>query len=274
MHRLRESQEVFWHLITAPEGVEQGLETLPEAQRRLPGGLEGWLRGDRRLGAKERLDIYANMYFYRLLDVLKEDYPALLAAVGEVAFHNLVTDYLLVHPSTHPSLRFLGRHLPGFLRHHPLARARPWLADLARLEWAMVEAFDGPDAEPLAAERLQALPAPRWASARLRFVPTLEVLRLSSPVHEAWSRLRSGGAAGDVGEGPTTLRVWRKGFSVFHRAVEPPEEAALGAVLAGEDLGGVCEAVAVLEPPERTPLAVAAILKGWFADGLIAGLES
>ena len=47
-----------------------------------------------RLDPVQRLDIYANMYFWRLLDILRGDFSAVVAAVGEDAFHNLVTDYL------------------------------------------------------------------------------------------------------------------------------------------------------------------------------------
>ena len=92
-----------------------------------------------------RLDVYADMYFYRLRDCLAEDFPKLAELVGEARFHNLVTDYLLRHPSSHPSLRELGRRLPAFLADHAIAAEFPVAADLARLEWARVDVFDERD---------------------------------------------------------------------------------------------------------------------------------
>src|SRR6476620_8270809 len=97
MPTLREIEERFFALITAPEGVEKTL-----AARGLPRAhVEEFVRSD----ALRRLDVYANMYFFRLLEVLEDDYPSLRAALGAEAFHNLVTDYLQRHASTHPSVR-------------------------------------------------------------------------------------------------------------------------------------------------------------------------
>ena len=86
------------------------------------------------------------MYFYRILDALKEDFPATLAVLGADNFHNLVTGYLLEYPPTEPSISYCGRHLADYLRDHPLRDGAPFVADLARLERAVVEVFQGPDA--------------------------------------------------------------------------------------------------------------------------------
>ncbi|MGH7857796.1 MAG: HvfC/BufC family peptide modification chaperone, partial [Candidatus Binatia bacterium] len=244
MSSLNHTQRIFFELITAPEGVRQGLDSLADRERRLPQGLEGLIAGDERLSAIARLDVYANMYFYRILDILKEDFPAVLAVVGDVRFHNLVTSYLIEHPSTHPSVRYLGRQLASFIARHDLSKEWPWLADLARLEWAILEAFDGPDAEPLDAARLRELPPERWASARFRFAPTLQVVKATAPVHVVWSRANEGEPFSAIEAEPTNLRVWRKDLGVLHRVIPAVELAALEAVLAGEDFGGACEAVA------------------------------
>src|SRR5260221_3412655 len=91
----------FFTLITAPEGLTQGLATA--GQR--PADLEQVTASDDRASAVERLDVYANMYFYRIRDPLRDSFPATAAVVGEAGFHNLITDYLLAYPSRHPSLR-------------------------------------------------------------------------------------------------------------------------------------------------------------------------
>src|SRR5689334_16140542 len=105
---LKATQSLLLKLITAPEGVEKALQESPKTV--LP------IKGDNRLASVERLDIYANMYFYRIRDALKEDFPAVLKILGEMGFHNLITEYLLKYPSTHYSLRYVGRHLPRFLK--------------------------------------------------------------------------------------------------------------------------------------------------------------
>src|SRR4051812_42087835 len=104
MPALRDTEELLWKLITAPEGVADGLRRIDMKSDEL-GRV---IAGDARLDAVQRLDIYANMYFWRLSDILRGDYSALVAAVGDDRFHNLVTDYLLDSPSTHPSVRNVG----------------------------------------------------------------------------------------------------------------------------------------------------------------------
>lgn len=274
MTSLRETQKILWQLITAPEGVAKGLAELEDPSRVLPEGLEGLVRSDERLSAVERLDVYANMYFFRILDCLKEDFPAVRATVGETHFHNLVTGYLIDHPSTHPSLRWAGRHLPAFLDANDLGRERPWLSDLARLEWAILDAFDAPDAEPLAPERLEALPPERWAEARIRLSPSLRIVAVASRVDTVWATAMKGGEVADPAAEATAIRVWRRDLRVLHRAVDAPEAAALGAVVAGEDFANVCAAVAALTSLEAAPLAATEILQRWFADGLVVGLDT
>ena len=90
------------------------------------GGLGAIVLGDERLSAEARVEIYANMYFYRILDALKEDFPATLAVLGADNFHNLVTGYLLEYPPTEPSISYCGRHLADYLRDHPMRERAPF----------------------------------------------------------------------------------------------------------------------------------------------------
>src|SRR5262249_56053977 len=96
------------------------------------------------------------------------------AGVGTGAFPPVARAYLAEHPSEHPSVRPVGRHLPAFLASRPPPAAPAWLPDLARLEWARVEVFDAPDARPIGMADLLALPEPEWPEARLRAIPPLE----------------------------------------------------------------------------------------------------
>ena len=151
---LAELQRRFFELITGAESVTAEL-----AARGVPAGeAEGVARAlavaDARGSAIERLDVYANMYFFRILDALRADYPKVLAVIGDEAFHDLATGYLLAHPSRHPSLRFVGAALPGFVAEHRLAKERPWLGELAALEWARVDVFERAEGEENTREML------------------------------------------------------------------------------------------------------------------------
>ena len=152
--QLKHTQGLLYRLIAAPGGVAEGLEH----ERGLPrGGLDAVIGGDPRMTTVERLDIYANMYFFRLLEVLKEDFSAVAAVLGEDNFHNLVTGYLTEYPPTEASVFWAGRYLADFLRTHPLRREYPYLAELAALERAIVEVFCARDIEPRDAGAMRAI---------------------------------------------------------------------------------------------------------------------
>ena len=233
---LRGVQELFWKLITAPEGVARGAAELHRQGTIESEDLSFLVSPDAALSSAARLDIYADMYFYRLRDCLAEDFPALRARLGETRFHNLVTDYLLAHPSTHFSLRELGRALPGFLARHALEREFPALADLARLEWARVDVFDDPDAAPLSREEVLERGASAPEGFRLVLVPAARLLRMDASVLPLWKQLDTGEGAASAApprRESCAVRVWRKGFSIFHASMQPDEERCLEALAAG-----------------------------------------
>src|SRR5271167_962033 len=99
------------YLITAPEAAK-GTD---DAGDLASDGPETLICGDQRLSAIERVDIYANAFFFRLLDCFAEDYSATLAVVGIDEFTAIVKEYLLVHQPTEPSIFYADYYLPDFL---------------------------------------------------------------------------------------------------------------------------------------------------------------
>ncbi len=267
---LAETQRLFWTLISAPEGVAAALSAPGSEGERLRAAVEGQIAGDGRLSATQRLDVYADQYFYRLLDCLTEDFPAVRAVIGEVRFHNLVTDYLLAHPSTHPSLRFAGQHLAPFLTTHGLRDRWPFLGDLARFEWTLLDAFDAPDATPLAEADLAALPVGEWARLRIRLVPSCRLVELEWLVDETWARAKRGEEPGVPAPGPASFAVWRRDLRVLHRRLDGAERAALGAVADGRTFADVCAAVADTTGEGGAATLVVGLLRRWLADAALA----
>jgi hypothetical protein len=111
----------------------------------------GYVKPNDRLSSFERLEIYNRQYWFRLIAAVSEDYPALHAILGPKQFDELIVNYLKENPSTSFSLRDLGAKLPKWLDDHPeFTRTRHDLAvDVARLEWAYIEAFDSATMPPL-----------------------------------------------------------------------------------------------------------------------------
>ena len=130
----------------------------------------------------ERLEIYNRQYWFRVIAAVAEDFPALQVVLGQEKFDSLVLAYLRENPSTSFSLRNLGARLPAWLASYPgLGGPRHALAvDVARLEWAYIEAFDGASGVPLGWEDFADL----RADSSLRLQPHLQLLDLQYPVDE------------------------------------------------------------------------------------------
>jgi hypothetical protein len=143
---------------------------------------EGYIKPNERLSSFERLEIYNRQYWFRVIGAVAEDFPALSALVGEKKFDRLILAYLRENPSTSFTLRNLGSKLPGWLEEHPelTPNRRELLLDVARLEWAYVEAFDEADLPALTASDLSNLSA----ESRLFLQPHLQLLDLRYPVDE------------------------------------------------------------------------------------------
>jgi hypothetical protein len=215
--KLGDTQARFAALVTARDSVAE----IAARDATARAAVDAMIVGDAGLSAIERLDVYASMYFVRIHDVLRGEYARTAAVVGGEAFHGLVTDYLQACPPGHPSLREAGARLPGFLAGHALGGARPWLAELARLERARLEVFDGPDATPLSIAALSQLPAERFGGLRLALVPSHRVLAGRFAIAEIWRA--DDPSTVPPRETPETLIVWRREGEVFHRPADADE---------------------------------------------------
>lgn len=267
---LAELQSRFWRLISAPEPVERAL---PEVAASDPScaPLSGWIRARDEAMAVERLDVYGSMYFFRLLAVLREDYPVLEKLVGPDRFHNLATDYLLAYPSENPSVRYVGARLAELLDRHPLAADVPGIADLARLEWTRGLAFDRADSPALAGEELAAVPPEGWGALRFRLVASFHLLRLGHSVHPLWLALERGEAPPVPSAEAVDLLVWRRSFTVVHRPARPSEARLLEAIAGGAPLAEVCELLAEHEG-DRAARAAFELIRTWIDQGILAGI--
>lgn len=259
---LRALQGLLYDLMTAPSGVAAGLA----ARGLAPDALDGLIFGDARLGPVARLDIYANMYFFRILDVLREEFPRLARALGNEAFHDLTTDYLLAARPAHPSLREVGARLPAFILDHARGAERPWLPELAALERTHRELFDAADAEPLALAGLQALAPEAFTTLAVRLVPAQQLQVNTWSISSVWE------SAGEPEARPETLLVWRRDTTMHHRPIDSDAEAAmLRRAVEPATLTELCETFAEIRGGAVDVLAGEAfqLLARWVDDGLL-----
>jgi hypothetical protein len=114
---LNQIQRWMQAVITHPGGVAEGaVSAAADAMiSNATEQVEQIIRPSRKQTAAERLQVYSNAYFARLLDCLREEYPALRHAAGEDAFEGFAIGYLQQHPSQSYTLADLGAGFPGYL---------------------------------------------------------------------------------------------------------------------------------------------------------------
>jgi putative DNA-binding protein len=259
-------QSLLYRLITAPSGVEEGLS----AEKAL--GVEGLaaiIRGDERLSTHERVAIYADAYFYRLLEVFKEDFPATLAVLGDTHFHNLITGYLIEYPPTEPSIMHAGRHLPDFMRGHPLTESLPFIADLATLERALVEIFHAADATPLTAADLSVIPSEQWPALAMRRHPASRLLKFGWHVEDIQRAVERQESWQAPAAAAVHILVSRRDGKIFYRALESDERAALRLVEKGASFAAICEAVAGDTGEHDAAARISGLLGRWLGEQIL-----
>jgi hypothetical protein len=261
---LRATQLWFERAVTTPESADSAVGE-GEAALRLTAGP--------RLTALERLEIYRSGYHARLVECLVDDYPVLQSALGVEAFEALCRAYVARHPSDSPSLNFFGRFMAGFLRDGaPEATpARAFAADLATLEWSIVEVIHAPSSDPLTLQALGQVPADAWPGARLVANTALRLQRFDHPVNEYFQDVRDGGSPGLPAPSPSATVVYRSGPTIWRMDLTAPMFEVLQGLLTGETLatalGRAEEGLAGVDPAE-----IGQRVTHWFREWVESGL--
>ena len=270
---LEQTQRLLSRLIRAPEGIAAAIAS-GEAGRD-GAELHAAIVSTPALDAAGRLEVYANAYFFRILGVLEEQFRILAKALGADEFNDLVTSYLAVFPPSRPSLRHAGERLAGFVAEHEAAASfrerHPYAADLARLEWALADAFDARDVAAATRDEFAAIAPEAWAELRLRLQPCVALLDVAWPVHDLRRVLDDAAtdALPSLRPRTCTICVWRRDERVFTRALDALEASALRALARGRSFGDVIEATAARSNSEEAPRRAAAWLERWLRDELI-----
>src|SRR5579872_3970011 len=104
--------------------------------------MRGEVVGTEQASAEERVGIYVEGYRLRLLEILEDNFPGLLALLGEEEFDRLGRAYIDAYPSHHPSVRWFGKEMGEFLHKTSPYASRPELVEMADFELRQSDVFD------------------------------------------------------------------------------------------------------------------------------------
>ena len=267
--------------VMQPLTPDENMRTTAPDGRQMAEVAESFIAPNSRLTAFERLEIYNRQYWYRVLGALAEDFPALRAVIGGLRFEALSIAYLAEHPSRSFTLRNLGSKLPAWLAAHPehTGRRHRLAVDMAKMEWAFVEAFDAAELAPLTQRQIAAL----QGDSRLALQPYLQLVALQYSADELVLELHArekrqtseAGVAHEDDSGaqtavpklrpcPIWLAVHRVDLSVYYRRIGREEFQTLIALRSGSPLG---EALAAGFVGSRIPERLRAErVQEWFGN--------
>jgi Putative DNA-binding domain len=144
-------------------------------------------------GAVKRYNVYRNNVTASLIDALVAIYPAVHRITGTDFFRAMARFHVRATPPTSPLLFEYGRDFPAFIASYEYAQDMPWLADVARIERAWLDAYHAADAPPLPAAALAQVPADRLGEIIFRAHPATRIVRSVYPAVAIFAMNRADG---------------------------------------------------------------------------------
>jgi hypothetical protein len=166
---------------------------------------------------------------------LASTYPVVAQLMGVENFEPVSRHFWQQHPPQRGDMGQWGAHLPDFLAALPQLADEPFLADVARIEWALHRAASAPDAV-LDAASFALLSDDAAQSVSLALSPGVRTLASAYPVVSIVNAhlhgqptLDEAAALLQLGEGEHAI-VWRQGFKPRARTACTAEYALITAL--------------------------------------------
>ncbi|MGQ0683419.1 HvfC/BufC family peptide modification chaperone [Bradyrhizobium sp.] len=220
--------------------------------------------------------VYRYAYGSRLVEALRNDHELLHAYLGDEMFDEMGHAYVKAHTSEHPNLRWFSQALPDFLRTGAPYSGYPVLADLAALEKALNDAFDGTDGAVLALADVAAFAPEVWKDLTFSAHPTAARLDLATNAAAIWRALKADETPPDAETSaePIRILVWRQENTPMFREL-PAEEAMMwDEAASGVPFGVLCSMLATYDDPDSAAGRGAGYLHGWVTSGLLSGVSA
>ena len=224
---------------------------MPLALRDLQKAFAAHLAGDDQPGlaaevrpGAARLGIHRHHVLDSLASALAATFPTVQAVVGVDYFRGLARAFIGGSLPVQPVLTEYGADFPAFVAGHYVSRGLPYLADVARLDWALNLAFHAPAGDRLVAADLATVPADRLPALRLALAPGTALVGSPYPLDRIWRAAQPGAPADpvDLASGGVHLLVLRR-----------PDDTAFVALSAGEATfaRGIAEGLSLEEAAGR-----------------------
>lgn len=196
---------------------------------------------------EQRFAVYRNNVAVSLTEALARRFPVIERLVSPAFFAAMARVYSETHRPTSPVLHEWGDSFAAFLDSFPPLAGYPYMADVARIEYARGIAFHAADARPARADSFVGADP---AQLRLRLHPSVQVLRLGHPGVSIWRRNQPGAApdAHTLAGSEIALILRDPAFNVPVHAITTGDAVMIEQIRLGSPLTTAAEAAQRAEP--------------------------
>ncbi len=228
------------------------------------------------------MNVYRGNYRSSVVEALRSTYEKTERWVGEASFQRAAAHHVITNPPSSWTLDDAGAGFDATCAE--LFKNDPEVAELAWLEWAMLEAFTAENVFPLTAEGFGAQSAAfgddDWANLRIGFLPGATVREVHHDLRAIWNALNEGEF-----ERPQArydelhcVLVWREGERSTFMMGSAEEARAFAAAQSGMPYGEICMLLAGEAPTDEqahdAAMRAGGLLGRWLNEGLITSIST
>jgi hypothetical protein len=232
------------------------------------------IRGDG-LDPAARFRIYRNHAVATLGAVLESAFPVVCRLVDKRFFAYAAHEYLRKHPPPSRRLVEYGAEFADFLAGFEPCKDLPYLADVARFEWALNTAATVREASALKIEALAGIPPEGAALLKLALQPSVSYFASGWPIDAIWlANQQKEVPTVDLASGGTTIEMRRAGEGFSWQRLDPSAFAFRSALAEGFALGAAAAIAAAIAAEAEPAFDLAAALDRLFTERLVVGLDA
>ncbi len=148
--------------------------------------------------SEKRFAVYRNNVMASLIDAMGANFPAIKRLVGDDFFASLAREFIIENPPEQPILFMYGGRFASFLEQFSPVEKIPYLADVARVEFAWLQSYHAADATVLDAAELGNVPPEEVGKAKFKLHPATWLFRSVWPAATLMDRNREGADCSDI----------------------------------------------------------------------------
>lgn len=153
---LKREQEWFGSIIGRPIDIQNRINPISPSGQLIDAEASEHIAPSPTLQSFQRIEIYNQQYWWRLLNTLHESFPFTVRLLGYFDFNQKIGfPYLIKYPPNHWSLGFLGNRLVRWCEEEYHQENKQLIKEALELDWAFTFSFVCGSLPPLTSDQLK-----------------------------------------------------------------------------------------------------------------------